>query len=198
MRGNRRWPGLRLDTLEDRALLSVTTGGHNPPAPPSPAVLADIAKIDQDEQTLLTDIIRLAPTLQQDQQAINTAINSSTSVKAAQAQFQADEMTWGGVIRADAFAVVKATTPAAEKAAITKLESDQGQAAQVFQTDAQAVQTAINTDPNVQAAQAKLKADSALIAADQATLAADFAQLQSDLQGGSSTGTGSGGSAPPA
>jgi hypothetical protein len=169
----------RLDVLETRSLLSVTVV-HAVPPPPSAAVQADIAKINQDQKTLRADMIRLAPTLQQDQLAINAAIRASATVQAAQVHFQTDQTTWWNLLQADSIAFARATTAAAQKAALTKLQTDQTHAVSVFQTDAQAVQTATNNDPNVQAAVAKLAADSAPISADNATLAADQAQLIRD------------------
>src|SRR5690349_15528915 len=66
-----------VDQLESRSLLSgFHHGGGGLLSNPSPAVQADLTKIQTDQQKLQTDIKTLAPTLQSGFQAIVTAINN--------------------------------------------------------------------------------------------------------------------------
>jgi hypothetical protein len=178
---------LGMESLESRTLPSGSPwGGWGGFFNPSPAVQADLAKIQTDLQTLHTELVSLAPTLKSDEQALHTAITAAidndATVEAAEATLKADITTWGTTLKADWQAVWAATTSTTRKAAFTQLQTDWTAASTAIKADRTAVQTAINADPGVAAAETQLKTDSAPITADQATLQADYAQLQKDLQ----------------
>ena len=59
--------------------------------------------------------------------------------------------------------------------------SDSAKAATQFQTDTAAVQTALDADPGVSAAKAKLTTDSAKVTTDQMNLQNDYTKLRTDL-----------------
>jgi hypothetical protein len=183
MRRTARWTGL-VDELEGRALLSGTTGPGGIWS--NPAVQADLAKIQTDQQTLMNDIKTLAPTLQKDQQGIQTAIQSAiandASVKSAQSTLTGDEATAKTTLQNDWKAITSATTPSARIAAFKVYLSDAASAAKTLAADEKAVWTAINADSGVQAAQSKLQTDEAPITADQAALKADYTQLAKDIK----------------
>jgi hypothetical protein len=157
----------------------------------SPAVQADLTKIHTDTQTLHTDLVNLAPTLQKDQKAVHTATTAAfqndASVMAAQTTLKTEFMTSEATFKTDWQAIHNATSQTARTAAFTQLKSDASAAATAIQTDRTALQTALNNDGAVAAAQAQLKTDSAPITADKATLQADYEQLQKDLQAQSSS-----------
>jgi hypothetical protein len=208
MRQRRRNP-IALETLEHRVVLSHGSHGgfgfggfglggfgfgFGPPAySTNPTVQADLTKIQADRQKLQTDITNLKPTLLQDQAAILTAINSSTTVQAAGTILTNDQNAWITTYQTDVRAIVSATTTSARATAIQQLWTDWSKAVTTLNADESAVQTAVANDPNVQAARQKLTTDAAPITADQATLQADQIQLQKDIraaQSSSSTGTG--------
>ena len=185
---------ISIDQLESRALLSGfghhhPGGGFLPFLSPSPAVQADLAKIQQDEQTLHTEAQSLAPTLQADWQAIQTAIQNSTTVQAAKQTLSTDQTAFYTTIKADWQTFVSATDTTARTNALNQLRTDWTNGLTLIRTDLQNVQSAINADPAVQAARQKLQADAAPLTADQATLQADFAQLRTDLQAQAGTNT---------
>jgi len=186
---------LVVDELETRSLLSgfhsgFGLGGHGVPTTPSPAVQADLAKIQQDQQQLQTDLTSLAPTLQADWQAIQTAITNSTTVQAAKQTLTADQAAFRSTLQADWQAIGSATDATTRSAAFTKLKSDLSSGITVIQTDLKAIQTAITNDPTVQAAKQKLQTDAQPIINDQATLQADYTQLRKDQQAQSSGASG--------
>jgi hypothetical protein len=178
---------LGMETLESRALPSGSPwSGLAGLFTPSPAVQADLAKIQTDLQTLHTDWVNLGPTIKKDQQALQTAIttakDSDTSVESAEATLKAALSTWGTTLQADWQAILAATSKTAREAAFTQLKTDLTSASTAIKADRTAVQTAINADAGVAAAQAQLKTDSAPITAAEATLQADYAQLKTDLK----------------
>jgi hypothetical protein len=184
---NMRTTTLGMELLESRALPSgFNWGALGALFNPSPAVQADLAKIETDLKALYTETKTLAPTLKADEQALQTAtanaIKNDTTVSSAETTLKTAITTWEATLKADLLAVKDATSSSTRKTAITQLQSDLTAAATAIKTDRAAVQTAINADSGVQAAQAKLTTDSAPITADQATLKADYAQLQKDLQ----------------
>jgi hypothetical protein len=148
----------------------------------SPATIqADITKVRADVQKLQADAVTILPTLIQDQHAIRTAINSSAAVQAARATLTSDITTWISTYRADVQAIISAPDATTRAADYTKLFTDWTNAVKTLQADQKAVQTAIDNDPAVQAARAKLMADNAPLAADEAAIQADWQQLQKDL-----------------
>jgi hypothetical protein len=175
---------LGMELLESRALPSGSPWSAF--FDPSPAVRADLAKIQTDLQSLHSELVTLAPTLKKDQQALQTAITSAidndATVSTAETTLKTDINTWTTTLKADWQAVWGATSSAARVTAITKLKGDLTAAAKAINADHTAVQTAINADAGVQAAEAQLKTDSAPITAGQATLKADYAQLEKDLK----------------
>src|SRR5262249_25471873 len=76
----------------------------------SPTVQADIAQLRTDQQQLQTDLVALGPTLQADQQALQTAIQNAfannTDVQAAKTTLTNDRATWRATIQADWQAIV--------------------------------------------------------------------------------------------
>jgi hypothetical protein len=168
--------------MEDRALLSGFHHGFGGVlANPSPAVQADLTKIQQDVQTLKTDRMSLASTLEADQQAIQTAITNSTTVQAAKTTLSADRTKWLTTLQTDWKAIASATG-AARQTAINQLESDWTAASMALKADRQAISSAIMNDPAIQTAKSKFTTDSKLLLDDQAALKADQLQLQKDLQ----------------
>jgi hypothetical protein len=123
------------------------------------------------------DLVVLGPTVQKDQQAVQTAIANAIandpSVKAAIATLKADQATLFTTIQADVKAVQAATTQAARMTAITQLRTDLITGIAVIQTDILAAQAAIQTDPGVLAAEAQLQADSNPLTIDLLTLQHD-------------------------
>jgi hypothetical protein len=189
---NPRKTALGMESLESRALPSSSPwSGWEAFFNPSPAVQADLAKIQTDLKTLHTDYVDLAPTLKKDQQALQTAIttamDSDTSVESAEATLKAALSTWGTTLQADWKAIWAATSSTAREAAFTQLKTDLTSASTAIKADRTAVQTALDADAGVVAAQAQLKTDSAPITAAEATLQADYAQLKTDLQAEFST-----------
>ncbi len=149
----------------------------------SPAVQADLAKIQADAHKLASDAVALAPVLQRDQQAIQAAVAASPTVQAAEARLAADLNFWGAVLKADGQAFAAAPDPATRSAVLNKFFQDVAGATRTFQTDNAAIVAAVNSDAAVQAAVQHLQADAAPLATDQAVLQADFVQLKKDFQG---------------
>lgn len=182
------FPGLGLGGLG----LGTTAGGTT-----SPAVTQDQQKLQTDQQKLLTDTQALAPKLLTDQAAILTAINNSSAVQTAQQKLQADQATWQTTLQGDIQAITSATDSTTRANALVKTWNDWNGAATALQGDQTAIQTAINTDPAVQAARTTLQNDQQTLVQDQANVQADLIQLQQDTQAqngtnpGGSTGTGS-------
>ncbi len=177
---NRR--AILVDELETRSMLSGfgSLFGHVPP--PNAAVQADRALIRTDTAKLIADIQTLAPTLQADRAAIESAVDASTTVTAARSKLTADRMASATAIRNDFQAIRAAATGKDAQAAFAQLRTDFKAQFTTLQTDQAAVQSAIKADPGVVAARAKLTADSAPIAADRAKIQADYAQLFVDLK----------------
>ncbi len=185
---------LSMEILESRALPSgFSLSGWGAFFNQSPAVQADLAKIQTDLQTLHTDLVNLGPTLKKDAQALQTAIASAekndATVVSAEATLKTDTSTWNTKLKADWKAVWNATSSSARQTAITQLKSDLTAAAKALQADHTAIQTAINADAGVQAAQAQLKTDTAPITTDEATLKADYTQLAADIKAEAGSGT---------
>ncbi|MDR3633151.1 MAG: hypothetical protein P4L84_04890 [Isosphaeraceae bacterium] len=178
----KRWAGA-VDELEGRALLSTTTGSS---VWSNPAVQADLAKIQADQKTLIADTKAAAPTIQKDEQAIQTAIQNAiandASVQSATATLNTDQTAAQATLSKDWKAIVSASSISAAIAAAKVYWADATSAAKTIATDHQAVQTAINADPGVVAAKAQLKADDATIIKDEATLQADYTQLAADIK----------------
>jgi len=174
---------LSVEQLESRSLLSGLFGNlFNP----SPAVQADLARIQVDQQALRADLLAQGPTLQKDTQAlvaaIQTAYKADPNVQAAFTALQNHARTWQTTILAD-WRAIAAATNANRPAAIAHLQADVIGAAKALQADQASVQTALNSDAAVVAARAQLQADATRVSNDIAVLQADVVQLQKDLHG---------------
>ncbi len=183
MRRTKQWTGF-VDELEGRALLSTMQGPGSVWS--NPAVQADLAKIKTDTQTLVSDSKTAAPTIRTDQMAIQTAIKSAiandSAVKTAQATLKTDQTAAQTTLSKDWKAIWSAPSFSAAVAAAKVYWADAASAAKTIAADQKAIQTAINADPGVMAAEAKLQADEAPITHDQMTLQADYTQLATDVK----------------
>ena len=183
MRRTTQWTG-SVDELEGRALLSTMQGPGSVWS--NPAVVADLAKIKTDTQTLVWESRTAAPTILADhmgfQTAIKSAIANDSAVKTAQATLKTDQTAAQTTLSKDWKAIWSAPNFSAAVAAAKVYWADAAAAAKTIAADQKAIQTAINADPGVVAAEAKLQADEAPITQDQMTLQADYTQLSKDIK----------------
>jgi chromosome segregation ATPase len=158
----------------------------------SPAVKADLAQLHTDEQKLQTDLATLAPTLQTDRQALQTAIQTAyqnnTDVQSAQATLTADRTKWKAALKGDWQAILSATDSAMRATAFAQLRTDVAAAAKAIGADVTALHAAIQADPGVQTDTATLQKDLTPITDDKAAIQADLVQLKADLHAGNSGG----------
>ncbi|HVT83051.1 MAG TPA: hypothetical protein VHM90_20605, partial [Phycisphaerae bacterium] len=130
MRRRSRSAGLMLEALESRTLLSGTMQPYPlaPIASASPAVQADLQRINTDQQKLQADLKSLQPTLKADQQALTTAISAlSGLLDPLRAKYQADSHTWRAAVQTDLAALSDAQSAgdaAAVAAQQAKLQAD--------------------------------------------------------------------------
>ena len=169
---NRTW----FDVLESRTLLS----GTPTPTPPDATIQADLAAVKAAQTQLAADWKTAAPTIEADEKALAAAKQAAYAAlpSSVTGQLKTDQTTVQSDLKklfTDYISGASSTQISADKTALQT-------AWQAVQADLKTIQTDVNNDPAVVAAQNKLTTDSATVTADQKTLQTDLSKLFTDLK----------------
>ena len=168
-----------LEGLESRTFLSITPGGWTPPKLDA-TITADIKAVSAAQSQLSTDWKAAGPTIAADTKALGVAIKAAKAAvpTSLTTQLKTDEgtvLTDLKTLFKDYWTHAPAATITADKAALKTAET-------AVANDGKAIQTSINTNAGVMAAQAKLTTDSATVTADGKALQAAISKLFTDLK----------------